>query len=222
MKFALSSLLPQEEFVNIIPNLQFKEKLSDISLKFNEAQLSAVNLKFKAPSARAVLTVPAAACASAHAPSVEAQEIQEPTMTKKRKISPKLADNIVECTMDELDELIASMDEQKSIFILQNLNICDTVESFARSVKLVLLYTVSLNYGLCNSLLLSQKYYSDSIFKSIILIFKNGVEMVLKEYESNQGLEFSGDLEKLMAVLNDLLQKNVIPAQEVITVRYMN
>ena len=221
MKFALSSLLPQEEFVNIIPNLQFKEKLSDISLKFNEAQLSAVNLKFKAPVARAVLTAPVAACGSTHTLPSEAKQV--PSLAKKRKISlcPKLPDNVAECTMDELDQLIASMDEQKSNFILQNLNICDTIEYFARSVKLILLYTVSLNYGLSNSLV-SQKYYSDSIFKSIILTFKNGVELVLKEYESNQGLEFSGDLEKIMAVLNELLQKKVIPAQEIITVSFMN
>lgn len=177
---------------------------------------SAVKLNFKTPTFRKLTILPA--CASSSTETKE--DVSDVIKLKRRKIAvdPVIAANIMGCSMDELNQVIASLDYQTSTCILQQLNISELNETFQRNLKLVLLYTASLNCGLENSAdtVLNQKYYSDSVFKTIISHFKNGTELALNDFE--QAAEITSDLEKLMIVLSDLLQKKVIPAQEIISV----
>ena len=247
MKFSNSSLLPQEEFINIIPNLKFKQQLCESSLNVDELESSLpLKLKFKTPSLRFFKTPPAVAEFTAKAPANDSRfaeavnsassdqtppaeadgslfmDDENDQITVKKRKTIKCAvkcDNLKECSMEELNDLTLAMDDEKSFKILEQLNLSSDLSSdlpFERNVKLVLLYTLSLNYRLGNYKV-SQKFYSDSIFHQIVSTCKAGVELLLKEYQQKQA-QYAGDLEKIIIILNELLVKKIIPAQEIITV----
>ena len=226
MNFTVTSLLPEVEMINLIPNLQFKQKLNlEIPAeKLKKLEQDAKNLKLRFKKSNYVLPFADSVVESVGSSSQSTDRDAQPsTVVKKRKIVKelKINGNLNDCSMDELNQIISGLNAQSSLDILGNFNDADFSQSFEKSVKLVLIYASCINTCLENSdqISLDQKYYSDTVFKTIITTFNKGVELILQGYQDNNGcLEFSGDLEKLMVVLNDLVGKRVIPAQEIVTV----
>ena len=214
MNFPLSSLFSETEFNKIIPDLKFTNP-KDLNIGISIDKFKTIISKENVKSLKKSIT--------------ENQEI----VIKKRKIeSSQISEkfilsaqslNLNDSSIQELVNLhqVVLKDAKTREFLLKQKELeksyVNNEFEFKKTLKLALIHAQILqivikdDYG--KGILENQVYYSDQVFKNIIKVLNDGLDKVLEE-----SLDLSGDLQKLLLLLNDLLGLGVIPSQQVVGV----